>query len=1483
MKRTILNIAIILTLVLGLNIVTAAPAAAADTINVPGDYATIQEAIDNSSPGDTINVAAGTYDEEITIDRSINLRGAQADVEPRTLVDGIPTGGLRTGAESVFTSTYAITIRASDVTVNGFKFNDFRYGINIQSAPGVTRENVTIQYNILDSDKAWVGILTGEGTTPSSGQPGLFGSILITHNSVDVSASAGGDPYALSGIGFTGASGYFSFVTFEDVEVSHNYITNPDESRGIFCGATNDLFQFNNPLIEKNYIHHCDTGINVGNMYNADVNHNLFEHNTYCDAQIGVIGGSVTDNVFTDNYPSGYDGYPSYSLMFWGTQYGFPVGSANVSVTGNDFYFNNSANADQPDYALRVLDGCDAATITVTQNEFTNGGALPGALAAYNQAPGTLNAPLNWWGDTDPSDNISGPVDYSPWYGAPIGTVPMTWGTNDSINDAIALANPGDTVNVAAGTYNEMIVLNKDGLTLRGANAGIHPVVGVHPTETAGARGPETILSHDGLYAIKPQADGLTVDGFTFTGGNGRLIDTYEDADNFHLTNCIFDSPTQAVSKGVVQFGGGSHTGMLIDFNLFQDEGDHTLYFGGGPYDGLTLAANKFNGYGEGVFWATDTPMVDGVIEYNEFDGTIGGVPGEGGVGLNIGKGGNLAIRNNWFHDMYYTGFQVGIIGGSVTGNTFEDTYPIFSGGWYPSDAFQLWGGEWGTQISSDVTIMNNTIRFNQQSTVDADENGIRLRTGCDAANIHVNMNEFVNGGASATAFAIRNQGTGTLDATLNAWGTTDGPTIEAMLDGDIDYIPFVGDPGQIDSQDFGPGESGTLSVDGTSVDVQMNGSSSGSFGVLEVDGAPGGGYTGMGNGLGIGKSIVILTTAADGSYVAVIQMYYGDVDLVAAGITEDDLRLYYYNVATSTWELAVDGNTTGTPQWMGNLPAPAAIPANLGQYGIDTTAKTIWAVVDHNTDYSGGGGPVEAWVDDDYTPATPGWHLTHFDSIQDAIDSCASGATINVLAGTYNENLVVNKPDMTIKATGNAANTIIQPGADVGIDVQGNGGGFKLKKLTVQSGAGTTFLIQLANGPADVTIVNSVIDTTGDATMGVSVGAAGASGLSITGNTFTGDAGDGLVWGPNVVDVSVTGNTFTGAGLVAYGVQFSGITGASEISGNTFTDIVGSGAIVISNGKGTAGLSITGNEITGCANGIRFVEYAPYAPAGDMDDVDITDNTLTGNGVAIRVGDGAHVLASLFTIEYNYISGSTVYGLQNEHATEIVNAMKNWWGDSAGPNHPTNPLGQPPYGSGDAISDNVVYQPWLDNADQPEDSADYYIDAIADANTEVFIYNAAGGHVVSAGRWSHNPNTAYPDFMVVGGYFIDVVVEDATGFGADTWLEIRFHYEDADVDAGLIEQTFRMKWWDETVPEWKDCSESGVNTAENYVWVIVRATGTSPTLADMYGTPFAASGQRVVIPGLTTWGTLALAVLFLAAVIGTVRRRKRATVKCQD
>jgi len=58
-----------LVLAFSLALVPCAVIASPGTIYVPGDYPTIQSAIDAASPGDTILVAAGTYTENVEVDR----------------------------------------------------------------------------------------------------------------------------------------------------------------------------------------------------------------------------------------------------------------------------------------------------------------------------------------------------------------------------------------------------------------------------------------------------------------------------------------------------------------------------------------------------------------------------------------------------------------------------------------------------------------------------------------------------------------------------------------------------------------------------------------------------------------------------------------------------------------------------------------------------------------------------------------------------------------------------------------------------------------------------------------------------------------------------------------------------------------------------------------------------------------------------------------------------------------------------------------------------------------------------------------------------------------------------------------------------------------------------------------------------------------------------------------------------------------------
>jgi hypothetical protein len=344
----------------------------------------------------------------------------------------------------------------------------------------------------------------------------------------------------------------------------------------------------------------------------------------------------------------------------------------------------------------------------------------------------------------------------------------------------VIAANTGDILEVAAGTYSGSGLSINKSLTLNGANKGIHPAVGTHPTETVGSRVSESIIdAGSGPGAIGVSADNITFDGFTITSNGTRIIDTYADADNFTMKNCIWENTSAYAQKGTMQFGGGSHADMLLEFNQFNN-GETALLYTGGNFDNLTIQYNYISCEGDAIFWTAD-PLVDGVIKGNEFDGTIDGTPGEGFCTVNIGKAGNIQITDNYIHDVQYTAFQVGIINGSVRGNKFEDIYPYSADpALYGGYCFYLWGGAWGTTVSENVNIYENEFYYNNDAT--GPVRAIRLAANSDpegdyidASTIHVYENKFYNEEAG-DAVAIRHQGdqSTAVDADLNYWGNAD-------------------------------------------------------------------------------------------------------------------------------------------------------------------------------------------------------------------------------------------------------------------------------------------------------------------------------------------------------------------------------------------------------------------------------------------------------------------------------------------------------------------------------------------------------------------------------------------------------------------------------------------------------------------------------------------------------------------------------------
>ena len=79
----------------------------------------------------------------------------------------------------------------------------------------------------------------------------------------------------------------------------------------------------------------------------------------------------------------------------------------------------------------------------------------------------------------------------------------------------------------------------------------------------------------------------------------------------------------------------------------------------------------------------------------------------------------------------------------------------------------------------------------------------------------------------------------------------------------------------------------------------------------------------------------------------------------------------------------------------------------------------------------------VTAYVDDDFTKSTPCWNITHFNTIQKAIDNLTGNGSIFVNNGTYCENLLINKS--LILQANDFASPVIDGKQDIGLNCSSN------------------------------------------------------------------------------------------------------------------------------------------------------------------------------------------------------------------------------------------------------------------------------------------------------------------------------------------------------------------------------------------------------------------------------------------------------------
>ncbi len=192
-------------------------------------------------------------------------------------------------------------------------------------------------------------------------------------------------------------------------------------------------------------------------------------------------------------------------------------------------------------------------------------------------------------------------------------------------------------------------------------------------------------------------------------------------------------------------------------------------------------------------------------------------------------------------------------------------------------------------------------------------------------------------------------------------------------------------------------GGDATKTAGGSQVTLYSDSIDDAVFSIVEVADAPENASK-LAGAVAIDKYLQVHCSLEDGEFTAVLQLQYTDDEI--AGLEESSLRLYYYDVDTDTWPLAVDGNTEGAANWLGD----SAPTENLGDHGVDMANNILWAVVDHFTDFGAGGTGetgIGGWVLQDKNMGANIYLMVQGDSSQ-AEDSLAiaNGVSLVWVAG---------------------------------------------------------------------------------------------------------------------------------------------------------------------------------------------------------------------------------------------------------------------------------------------------------------------------------------------------------------------------------------------------------------------------------------------------------------------------------------------------
>ncbi len=386
-------------LVFGISLTVQAATLCVNPTGSSGCKTTIGAAVSAASAGDTVQVAAGTYKEDVTIGVPLSLIGAGSAT---TIIDatGLANGIVVDGVDNA---------GLSNVVITGFTVQN----ANLQGILVENASNVTIWANqVLKNDLS----LNVSGSTPSC--PGLPAPLQQ------------GEAFDCGeGVHLTGVD--HSVVSNNVIQNNSGGILISDDTGATFENVITGNVVSNNPL---------DCGITIASHSGKGVYRNTISNNQSMNngnkvpgagAGVGIFapgpGSQAYGNVVINNILTG-NGLPGVAMHNHAAPPGAPAVNLNDNIIVGNVISGNGADTDDaatPGTAgINIFSKAAVTGTVISENSISDehigiefnapsGGVqvslnnILAPLGINNANGGTVDAAENWWGCT-PGPNVGG-------------------------------------------------------------------------------------------------------------------------------------------------------------------------------------------------------------------------------------------------------------------------------------------------------------------------------------------------------------------------------------------------------------------------------------------------------------------------------------------------------------------------------------------------------------------------------------------------------------------------------------------------------------------------------------------------------------------------------------------------------------------------------------------------------------------------------------------------------------------------------------------------------------------------------------------------------------------------------------------------------------------------------------------------------------------------------------------------------------------